>query len=69
MIQGGRAVEARACLLIALWNFASFATIWLFPEELHQIDVCKQLRNDAARIEKQLGIEAGQFGGRRERLQ
>jgi hypothetical protein len=36
--------------------------------ELRQIDVCKQLRNHAEWIERQLGIEAGQFGGRRERL-
>jgi hypothetical protein len=43
-------------------------TVGLFVYELRQIDVCKQLRNHATWIERQLGIEAGQFGGRRERL-
>jgi len=36
------------------------------PTELRQIDLCKQPRNYAAWIEHELGIEAGEFGGRRE---
>jgi len=57
-----------AGLLVGLGIFGAVVTIGLFLYELRQIDVCKQLRNHAAWIEKQLGIEAGQFGGRRERL-
>jgi hypothetical protein len=55
-------------LLIGLGIFGAVVTIGLFLYELRQIDVCKQLRNHAEWIERQLGIQAGQFGGRRERL-
>jgi hypothetical protein len=48
--------------------FGAVITGGLFLYELREIDVCKQLRNHATWIEQQLGIEAGQFGGRRERL-
>ncbi|SRR5712691_6217845 len=57
-----------AGLLIALGIFGAVVTVALFFYELRQIDVCKQLRNHAAWLEQQLGIEAGQFGGRRGRL-
>jgi len=62
------ASDAEAGLLIGLGIFGAVVTIGLFLYELRQIDVCKQLRNHAAGIERQLGIEAGQFGGRRGRL-
>lgn len=55
-------------LLVALGIFGALVTVGLFLYELRQIDVCKQLRNHAQWIEERLGIEAGQFGGRRERL-
>ena len=55
-------------LLIGLGIFGAIVTIGLFLYELRQIDVCKQLRNHATWIERQLGIEAGQFGGRRGHL-
>ena len=55
-------------LLIGLGVFGAIVTIGLFLYELRQIDVCKQLRNHATWIERQLGIEAGQFGGRRGHL-
>jgi hypothetical protein len=57
-----------AGLLIALGAFGAVVTVGLFFYELRQIDICKQLRNHAAWIENQLGIQAGQFGGRRGRL-
>jgi hypothetical protein len=57
-----------AALLVALGIFGAVVTAGLFLYELRQIDVCKQLRERAAAIENELGIEAGQFGGRRERL-
>jgi hypothetical protein len=60
--------KTAAVLLVALGIFGAVVTFGLFLYELRQIDVCKQLRNHAAWIEKQLGIEAGQFGGRRGRL-
>jgi hypothetical protein len=69
VIQGKGGVPGTgAGLLIGLGIFGAVVTIGLFLYELRQIDVCKQLRNHAAWIESQLGIEAGQFGGRRERL-
>jgi hypothetical protein len=69
VIQGDEALSAvGAGLLIALGVFGAIVTIGLFLYELRQIDVCKHLRNHAAWIEKELGIDAGQFGGRRERL-
>jgi hypothetical protein len=69
VIQGKGGVSGTgAGLLIGLGIFGAVVTIGLFLYELRQIDVCKQLRNHAAWIESQLGIEAGQFGGRRERL-
>lgn len=66
----GDAVKSttEAGLLVVLGIFATIVTIGLFLYELRQIDVCKQLRNHAAWVEQQLGIEAGQFGGRRPRL-
>jgi hypothetical protein len=64
----GEASGTGAGLLIALGIFGAVVTIGLFLYELRQIDVCKQLRNHAAWIESQLGIEAGQFGGRRKHL-
>jgi hypothetical protein len=69
VIQGqGEASGTGAGLLIGLGIFGAVVTMGLFLYELRQIDVCKQLRNHAAWIERQLGIKAGQFGGRRERL-
>lgn len=69
VIQGkGQASGTMAGLLIGLGIFGAVVTIGLFMYELRQIDVCKQLRNHAGWIERQLGIEAGQFGGRREHL-
>jgi hypothetical protein len=64
----GEASGPRPGLLIGLGIFGAVVTIGLFLYELRQIDVCRQLRNHAAWIERQLGIQAGQFGGRRERL-
>ena len=64
----GEASDADAGLLVGLGIFGAIVTIGLFLYELRQIDVCKQLRNDATWIERQLGIEAGQFGGRRGHL-
>jgi hypothetical protein len=52
-------------LLVGLGVFGALVTAGLFVYELRQIDVCKQLRNRAAYIERQFGEEAGQFGGRR----
>jgi hypothetical protein len=64
----GEVSSTGAGLLVGLGIFGVVVTIGLFLYELRQIDVCKQLRNHAAWIESQLGIEAGQFGGRRRRL-
>jgi hypothetical protein len=58
----------QAGLLVALGIFGAVVTVGLFLYELRQVDICKQLRNHATWIEKQLGIEAGQFGGRRRHL-
>jgi hypothetical protein len=66
--ESGRVSRTEAGLLIALGIFGAVITAGLFLYELRQIDLCKQLRNHAAWIEKQLGIDAGQFGGRRGRL-
>ena len=66
--EGGRVPRIEAGLLIALGIFGAVITAGLFLYELRQIDLCKQMRNHAAWIEKQLGIDAGQFGGRRGRL-
>jgi hypothetical protein len=69
VIQGDGVLSTTgAGLLVALGIFGALVTLGLFLYELRQIDVCKQLRNHAAWIEQQLGIDAGQFGGRRERL-
>jgi hypothetical protein len=69
VIQGnGEPSRTEASLLVALGIFGALVTVGLFLYELRQIDVCKQLRNHAGWIEKELGIEAGQFGGRRGRL-
>jgi len=64
----GELSSAEAALLVALGIFGAVVTAGLFLYELRQIDVCKQLRDRAAAIENELGIDAGQFGGRRERL-
>ena len=64
----GRVSRTEAGLLIALGIFGAVVTAGLFLYELRQIDLCKQMRNHASWIEKQLGIDAGQFGGRRPRL-
>jgi hypothetical protein len=66
--ESGGISRTEAGLLIALGIFGAVITGGLFLYELREIDVCKQLRNHATWIERQLGIEAGQFGGRRERL-
>jgi hypothetical protein len=55
-------------LLVALGVFGMVVTIGLFMYEVRQIDLCKQLRNHAEWIEGRLGIEVGQFGGRRPHL-
>jgi hypothetical protein len=69
VIQGDGALSTTdAGLLIALGIFGALVTTGLFLYELRQIDVCKQLRNHAAWIEKEFDIHAGQFGGRRARL-
>jgi hypothetical protein len=64
----GEASGTGAGLLIGLGIFWAVVTMGLFLYELGQIDVCKQLRNHAAWIERQLGIQAGRCGGRREPL-
>ncbi|MGZ4289632.1 MAG: hypothetical protein ACXVQZ_03330 [Gaiellaceae bacterium] len=66
--EGGRVSRTEAGLLVVLGIFGAVITAGLFLYELRQIDLCKQMRNHAAWIEKQLGIDAGQFGGRRGRL-
>ena len=64
----GELSSTEAALLVALGIFGVVVTAGLFLYELRQIDVCKQLRDRATAIENELGIDAGQFGGRRERL-
>ena len=64
----GELSSTEAALLVALGIFGVVVTAGLFLYELRQIDVCKQLRDRATAIESELGIDAGQFGGRRERL-
>jgi hypothetical protein len=64
----GSVSRSQAGMLVALGIFGAVVTAGLFLYELRQIDLCKQMRNHAAWIEKQLGIDAGQFGGRRGRL-
>jgi hypothetical protein len=64
----GEVAKVDAWLLLALGAFGMLVTVGLFLYELRQIDVCKQLRNHAAWLEQQLGIAAGQFGGRRNHL-
>jgi hypothetical protein len=69
VIQGKDQVSSiEGALLIGLGIFGAIVTVGLFLYELRQIDICKQLRNHAAWIEQKLDIEAGQFGGRRQRL-
>ncbi len=55
----------RGLLLLALGLLGVAVTFGLYLYEIRQIDLCKQLRNHGAWLEDQLGIEAGQFGGRR----
>lgn len=64
----GELENIEALLLIGLGFFGALVTFALFFYELRQIDVCKQLRNHGSWLERKLGIEAGQFGGRRQRL-
>lgn len=64
----GEVSRSEAGVLVALGAFGAVGTAGLFLHELRQIDVCKQLRNHAEWLELRLGIEAGQFGGRRQRL-
>jgi len=64
----GRLSDIEPGLLVALGVFGAIVTFGLFLYEVRQIDVCKQLRNHGAWLEKELQIRAGQFGGRRERL-
>jgi hypothetical protein len=66
--ENGDLSSREAALLVALGIFGAVVTAGLFLYELRQIDVCKQLRDRAAAIESDLGIEAGQFGGRRRGL-
>jgi hypothetical protein len=66
--ENGDLSSREAALLVALGIFGAVVTAGLFLYELRQIDVCKQLRARAAAIENELGIEAGQFGGRRRGL-
>ena len=66
--ENGDLSSREAALLVALGIFGAVVTAGLLLYELRQIDVCKQLRDRAAVIENELGIEAGQFGGRREPL-
>jgi hypothetical protein len=63
--ENGDLSSRQAALLVALGVFGAVVTAGLFLYELRQIDVCKQLRDRAAAIENELGIEAGQFSGRR----
>jgi uncharacterized membrane protein YebE (DUF533 family) len=56
----GEVSRTEAGLLVALGAFGAVVTAGLFLYELRQIDVCKQLRNHAEWLERQLGIEAGQ---------
>jgi quercetin dioxygenase-like cupin family protein len=60
--------RTEAGLLIALGIFGAVITAGLFLYELRQIDHCKQLENHADWTERQLGLDGGQFGGRRARL-
>lgn len=57
-----------AQVLIGVGLFGFVVTFGLFLYELRQIDTCRQLRNHASWIEQRLGIEAGQFSGRRRKL-
>ncbi len=66
--EGGGVSRTGAGLLIALGIFGAVITAGLFLYELRQIDLCKQMRNHAAWIERQLAIDARLFGGRRGRL-
>jgi hypothetical protein len=55
-------------LLVALGPFGALVTVGLFFFEFHQMDQCRQLRNHGIWIEKQLGIDAGQFRSERGHL-
>lgn len=57
-----------ALLLIAAGLFGAFVTVGLFFYEFHQMDDCQQLRNHGVWIERQLGMDAGQFRSRRTKL-
>jgi len=54
--------------LIAFGLFGAAATLGLFFFEFHQMDQCRQLRNHGVWIERQLGIDAGQFRSERGHL-
>jgi hypothetical protein len=64
----GEVSDTAAALIIALGVFGLVVTFGLFMYELRQIDVCKQLRNHAAWLEREMEMSAGQFGARRGRL-
>jgi hypothetical protein len=55
-------------LLVVLGPFGALVTVGLFFYEFHQMDDCQQLRNHGVRIERALGIRAGQFGSKRDKL-
>jgi hypothetical protein len=55
-------------LLVVLGIFGALVTVGLFFYEFHQMDDCQQLRNHGVWIEKQLGIDAGQFRSKRGKL-
>jgi hypothetical protein len=57
-----------AVLLIPLGLFGALVTVGLFFYEFHQMDDCQQLRNHGVWIEKELGIDAGQFSSKRDKL-
>ena len=54
--------------LIPIGIFGAIVSVGLWLYELRQIDLCKHLENHATWLESELGIKAGQFGGRRDRL-
>jgi hypothetical protein len=64
----GPVSNTTAVLLLAVGVFGLLVTVGLFFYEVRQIDICKQLRNHAAWLEGQMGMQAGQFGARRPRL-
>jgi hypothetical protein len=68
LTQGDGRSGIPSLLLIALGAFGALVTVGLFFYEFHQMDDCQQLRNHGVRIERALGIRAGQFGSKRDKL-